>query len=228
LFVAFSLLTTFSHSETLAREKPVDVLNGMAIAYTPVAPVEGYTLSATIGLPKERRNHGWYTAWIMLVAGRHHQLAQPFVQVGLMRWAGNSFKPSFFVAYGSGTKPLIYKDIRVVPDRHYTFSIHVRNRRIAAFADRKEVFSIAVRDIFLSDKQIYGQVAGELFTPGDQLIADIGSIELGTKGRDPQPYTSACFRYDRGLHLIAKDGKFRGTGIFDLHAPSGFTGCQRW
>jgi hypothetical protein len=227
LLLAFVFFSGLSDESVFANETSVAV-NGIAIAYTPKAHVDNYRLSASIGLPEERSNRGWYTDWIMLVSARPAALSQPFVQVGLMRWAANNFRPSFFIAYGKTATDLVYKDIRIVEDRRYVFSLSAKNGEISVFADGEQLFSMPVYSIFSENETVYGQIAGEVFTPGDQLVADIRSIELSTEQRDLDVFTPVCFRYDRGLRLTLQDGHLQGSGSFQPAAPSGFIGCEQW
>jgi hypothetical protein len=227
LSLSFVLLAVLTGEKIFANDARA-AMNGIAIAYAPKAHVTDYVLSASIGLPEERNNRGWYTDWIMLVSARPQALEQPFVQVGLMRWAANNFQPSFFIAYGKTATDLVYKDIRVVEDRNYTFTLSAKGGEIKAFADGEQLFSLPIHTIFSADETIYGQIAGEVFTPGDHVVADIQSITLSTEGHGLDAFTPACFRYDRGLQLISQGGHLRGAGAFQPTALSGFTGCEQW
>jgi hypothetical protein len=200
--------------------------NGIAIAYAQGPFARDFSVAATLTLQRSPTNRSWYCDWLMLVASRGGP-EQPMVQAGLMRWARNGYRLSAFFAQGyEDQRGIHYEDLSVLPEGPHRIELRAHRAQLYVFVDGRELRTVALANVFRPQEQVYAQMAGEVYEPGDAIAGSLERIAIARDGAPrPQPYDGRCQRYDRGLRLDGPADKLTVHGRFDLAQPSNFVGC---
>ena len=202
-----------------------DVPNGTAVAYVK-GPLSGsYSLAGTLTLDRVPSNRSWYCDWLMVVGNRKNSGRQPFIQVGLMRWARNNYRLSAFVAKSNARGGIDYADAGILSDGAHAVAMHARNGAIHLEVDGREVGAYRLASLFAKDDALYGQLAGEVVKAGNRIMGTIRAVTIATHGEQPRPYTGTCRYDDRGLHLETTRFGLIAGGMLDPARKSGFTGA---
>jgi hypothetical protein len=200
-----------------------DVPNATAVAYVK-GPLSGsYSLAGTLTLDSIPSNRSWYCDWLMVVANRKNSAHAPFIQVGLMRWARNTYRLSAFVAKSNPRGGIDYEDAGILPDGPHAVAMRVRGGTMHLEVDGRRVRAYPLASLFAKDDVLYGQLAGEVIKPGDQIAGTIRAVAIATHGEPPQPYTGTCKYDDRGVRIDAANGGLVVTGTLNPGRKSAFT-----
>lgn len=208
-------------------QRELAVPNATAVAYVK-GPLSGsYSLAGTLTLDSIPSNRSWYCDWLMVVANRKDGERVPFVQVGLMRWARNDYRLSAFVAKSNARGGIDYEDAGILSDGPHQAAMHALHGTIHLDVDGREVRAYRLATLFAKDDALYGQLAGEVIRPGDQIAGTIRAVAIATHGERPHPYTGTCKYEDRGVRIDAVDGGLVITGALNPERKSAFTaGCD--
>ena len=227
LFLASIVLGAYALSGARVAPKEIPqepaVPNGTAVAYVK-GPLSGsYSLAGTLTLASIPTNRSWYCDWLMVVANRRHAAHQPFIQVGLMRWARNGYRLSAFVAKSNGSPTIAYEDAGILRDGPHAVAMRARGDTIHLDVDGREVRAYPLKSLFAKDDPLYGQLAGEVIKPGDRITGTIRAVAIATHGEPLHPYTGMCRYDDRGLHVDATQSGLVVGGTLDPARKSRFS-----
>jgi hypothetical protein len=226
LFLASIVVGAYvlSGARVAPKEIPQEpaVPNGTAVAYVK-GPLSGsYRLAGMLTLDSIPANRSWYCDWLMVVANRKHAVHQPFIQVGLMRWARNKYRLSAFVAKSNGSSAIAFEDAGILPDGPHAVAMRARGDTIHLDVDGREVRAYRLASLFAKDDPLYGQLAGEVVEPGDRIAGTIRAVAIATHGEPPHPYTGRCRYDDRGLRVDTTQGGLVVGGTLDPARKSRF------
>jgi hypothetical protein len=225
------LLGAFALTAAPVVRKPavkiVEIPNGTAVAYVKGPLTGNFSLAATLTLDRIPENRSWYCDWLMVAGRRKHSAAQPFVQVGLMRWARNDYALSAFIARSNDKGGIDYVDAEHLREGPHGFSIRARKGWIDFEVDGRGIGSYPMSLMFAKSDVLYGQLAGEAVKSGDRVSGTIDAIAIATHGERPHPYTGECRYDDRGLRVENTPAGLAVHGTLDPALKSRFnTACN--
>lgn len=202
--------------------------NGIAILYAKGPFAQHYEADATLALPRVRSQRSWYSVWMMLVADRG---VEPlgFLQGGLIRWAGDGYALSAFVAFRRPGGRLVFRDLGKIHAGAHRVRLLGDGNSVRFQVDGKTLFDFT-RDRYMSrGSEAYLQVGAEVKAPFDRAVGTVWHLRLRRDGElRAQPWNPACIRYDRGLHFVRVGYRFVADGYFNALLPSGFIGCREF
>ncbi len=202
--------------------KDVEIPNGTAVAYVKGPLVGRFSLAATLTLDRMPANRSWYCDWLMVAGQRMHSKAQPFVQVGLMRWAQNGYRLSAFIAKSNDRGGIDYRDAGILRDGPHAVAMRARKGWIDFAVDGRGIGSYPMRLMFAKNDVLYGQLAGEAVKAGDRVAGTIHAVEIAAHGEQPHPFTGKCRYDDRGLRVETTPAGLAIHGTLDPTRKRGF------
>jgi hypothetical protein len=202
--------------------KEAEIPNGTAVAYVKGPLTGSFSLAATLTLDRVPANRSWYCDWLMVVGQRKHTAGQPFVQVGLMRWAQNGYRLSAFIAKSNARGGIDYFDAEHLRDGPHAVSMRARKDWIDFDVDGRRIGTYPMSLMFAKNDVLYGQLAGEAVKSGDRVSGTIDAIAIATHGERPHPYTGKCRYDDRGLRVDTTPAGLAVRGTLDPAHKSGF------
>lgn len=206
----------------------LEEIHATAIAYEPGPFVQTFRIDGGLVLERIPSNRSWYCAWLMLAADRPQQLDQPFLQVGLIRWARNDFKLSAFVADAHDANAIRFRDLGVVSEGLHNVGLRADGVVLHVLVDGRDRETVRLRSLFNAEDRVYAQIAGEVAEPGDRIRARLQALQILHDGGQTQPYRGRCRYQDRGLFVEVHGNAVRAGGRFATWLKSDFVGCERF
>ena len=202
--------------------------NGIAILYAKGPFAHRYEANATLALPRVPSQRSWYSVWMMLVAGRG-VAPLGFLQGGLIRWAGDGYALSAFVAFRQPGGKLVFRDLGKLRAGAHRVRLLGSGNTVRFQVDGKTFFTFARNRYMPKGSQTYLQVGAEVKAPFDRAVGTVWHLRLRRDGElRARRWNPACIRYDRGLHFVRVGERFVADGYFNAALPSGFIGCREF
>jgi hypothetical protein len=200
-----------------------------AIAYERGPFAREFAIRAVLSLDRIPMNQSWYSTYLSFVEARDARTDQPFVQVGLMRWSGNRFRLSAFVALGSGAKGSGFDDLGVLAEGPHEVALRASDGRAHVLIDGHERRTIALSKIFMNPDRVYAQIAAAVSQPGDSIRARLTHVEVRhDRERTFRPYRGGCRYDDHGVHMKIHGDTVTATGRFAADEPNSYAGCDKF
>jgi len=202
--------------------------NGIAILYAKGPFAHHYEADATLALPRVRSQKSWYSVWMMLVADRG-VAPLGFLQGGLIRWAGDGYALSAFVAFRRPGGSLVFRDLGKLRAGAHRVRLLGGGNSVRFQVDGKTLFEFSRHRYMPKGSETYLQVGAEVKAPFDRAVGTVWHLRLRRDGeRRARRWDPACIRYDRGLHFVRVGYRFVADGYFNAALPSGFIGCREF
>lgn len=212
-FIALILSLLISTASSPAA--PQSVPHGMALLYGTTGVGDVSVLEAAIALPAQKANHSWYASWLMTLP-YGDRATEPFLQIGLLRQAGDDKNIWPFVAYRHQGGELVFQTFAprrsakaaVVQIDSSGLEIRLRMDGRMLFETPKSAFFSATESA-----NLYFQLGDEVSAYGDHISGTISNIEV----RRPTgiwPFIPSCTYVDNGLSILDRDDSWQGAGVF--------------
>ncbi len=202
--------------------------NGIAILYAKGPFAFHYDAAATMALPRVRSQRSWYSVWLMLVADRG---VEPlgFLQGGLIRWAGDGYALSAFVAFRKPGGELVFRDLGKIQTGPHRLRLLGIGNDVRFQVDGRTLYTFKRERYMPRGSKTYLQVGAEVKALFDRAVGTVWNLRVRRDGEShAQPWEPACIRYDRGLHFVRVGDRFVADGYFKARLPSGFIGCREF
>ena len=202
--------------------------NGIAILYAKGPFAYRYEAGANMALPRVRSQRSWYSVWLMLVADRG---VEPlgFLQGGLIRWSGDGYALSAFVAFRKPGGALVFRDLGKIHSGPHRLRLVGLGNEVRFQVDGKTLYTFTRERYMPRGSKAYLQVGAEVKAPFDRAVGTVWGLRIRRDDqRHAHPWDPACIRYDRGLHFVRVKDRFVAAGYFSARLPSGFIGCREF
>jgi hypothetical protein len=176
-------------------------------------------------LAPTKHERSWHAVWLMLVNDGGNPPG--FVQGGLIRWSGQDYRLSAFVAMALPDHDLVFKDLGRISEEPHQVELSGDAKQITFLLDGKVMYRFD-RTRYLTDAlRPYLQIGAEVKYPPDHADGEVWDIHL-KRDTDPTtlPFTPHCTYEDRGIAFDAQGNHFIAKGTFDPHIQSRFTDCD--